>query len=70
MNLEVGQQVLWTPRYFKWDVERQVTVTRVYRDGGALLSNGLTVEKDGFCEWHRRLAGSVAAITKQEEITT
>jgi hypothetical protein len=55
----VGMKLKWTPLYFKWDTPAEVTVTHVYRDGSALLSNQKMVDREGLNEWHRKLGGRV-----------
>ena len=57
-----GLQLLWKPIWFRWDVEREVTVVKTYRRGYALLSNDVIVDEDGFAEWHGRIAGKVESL--------
>lgn len=59
MEYIVGQVLKWTPVYFKWDKEKDVTVQKTYPRGKALLSNGFIVDEDGIAEWHRHVAGKV-----------
>lgn len=47
MKYEIGQSLQWTPVYWRWDTPRKVTVSKVYGDGHALLSNGVIVDQDG-----------------------
>lgn len=48
MNLRVGQVVSWEPLHWRWDVARDLTVEKLYPRGGALLSNGVIVDDDGY----------------------
>lgn len=51
MNFTLGQYLLWTPQYFRWDCPSVVSVDKVYTSGYALLSNGQTVDGDGIAWW-------------------
>lgn len=51
MTYITGQQLWWTPIYFRWDVPDIVEVVQTYRCGSALLSNYQTVDADGIAQW-------------------
>lgn len=59
MEFSLGQTLRWKPIYFKWDDPAEVTVTKLYPRGYALLSNGRIVDEDGLADWHGRIAGKV-----------
>ena len=65
MNYQVGQKLVWKPDYFKWDKERVVEVVKTYPRGYAGLSNGFIVDEDGYCDWHRKIAGTVSIANGQ-----
>lgn len=62
MEYLIGQRLNWTPVYFKWDVQCEVEVVKLYPRGFALLSNNFIADEDGIVLWHRRLAGKVEAV--------
>ncbi len=63
MTYSVGQELWWTPIYFKWDTPRKVSVVKTYRCGSALLSNHQTVSDEGIAEWENgRVLGKVATL--------
>lgn len=64
MTYAVGQTLLWTPIYFRWDKQNDVKVVQTYRCGSALLSNYQTVDKYGNAWWEKgTLLGRVSDVT-------
>ena len=59
MEYKVCEVLKWEPVYFKWDKPAEVTVSKLYPRGYALLSNEKIVDEDGIADWHGRIAGKV-----------
>lgn len=65
MNYEVGQRLQWTPKWWKWDLPRQVEVVKTYPRNRALLDNGVIVDEDGMAVTYG-VGREVGSVVKNE----